>query len=226
MPCAVYWLTMVGFDEAYNLQIELVRRRRDGAIADTLLLLEHPPTITLGKSGKLENVLVPPERLKKEGIALCRTDRGGDVTYHGPKQLVGYPIINLRASQRSIHSYVYDLEEVLIRTLESFGIKASRDDGHPGVWVERQEIAAIGLAIKHGISMHGLALNVNPNLEHFSFINPCGFSDRKATSMARLLGHELRVETVAETLVGHFADVLKVRVEWSSNALLMSHPNI
>jgi lipoyl(octanoyl) transferase len=226
MPCAVYWLTTVGFDEAYNLQMELARRRQDGAIADTLLLLEHPPTITLGKSGKLENVLVPPERLKKEGIALCRTDRGGDVTYHGPKQLVGYPIINLRASQRNIHSYIYDLEEVLIRTLESFGIKASRDDGHPGVWVERQEIAAFGLSIKHGISMHGLALNVNPNLEHFSFINPCGLSDRKATSMARLLGHELRVETVAETLVRHFADVLKVRVEWSPNALLMSHLNI
>ena len=226
MPCAVYWLTMVGFDEAYNLQMKLVRRRQDGVIADTLLLLEHPPTITLGKSGKLENVLVPPEKLKKEGIALCRTDRGGDVTYHGPRQLVAYPIINLRESQRNIHRYVYDLEEVLIRTLESFGIKASRDDGHPGVWVERQEIAAIGLSIKHGISMHGLALNVNPNLEHFSFINPCGFSDRKATSMAKLLGHELRVETVAETLVRHFADVLKVRVEWSSNALLMSHLNI
>jgi lipoyl(octanoyl) transferase len=226
MPCAVYWLTMVGFEEAYNLQMKLVRRRQDGLIADTLLLLEHPPTITLGKSGKRENVLVPPERLKKEGIALCRTDRGGDVTYHGPRQLVAYPIINLRESQRNIHRYVYDLEEVLIKTLDSFGIKASRDYGHPGVWVERQEIAAIGLNIKHGISMHGLALNVNPNLEHFSFINPCGFSDRKATSMAKLLGHELRIETVAETLVSHFADVLKVRVEWSSNALLMSHPNI
>lgn len=226
MPCAVYWLTMVGFDEAYNLQMKLVRRRQDEVIADTLLLLEHPPTITLGKSGKLGNVLVPPEKLKKEGIALCRTDRGGDVTYHGPNQLVAYPIINLRESQRNIHRYVYDLEEVLIRTLESFGIKASRDDGHPGVWVERQEIAAIGLSIKQGISMHGLALNVNPNLEHFSFINPCGFSDRKATSMVKLLGHELRVETVAETLVRHFADVLKVRVEWSSNALLMSHLNI
>jgi len=217
---------MVEFDEAYNLQMKLARRRQDGVIADTLLLLEHPPTITLGKSGKLGNVLVPPEKLKKEGIALCRTDRGGDVTYHGPRQLVAYPIINLRESQRNIHRYVYDLEEVVIRTLDSFGIKASRDDGHPGVWVERQEIAAIGLSIKQGISMHGLALNVNPNLEHFSFINPCGFSDRKATSMVKLLGHELRVETVAETLVKHFADVLKVRVEWSSNALLMSHLNI
>lgn len=221
MPCAVYFLNMVGFSQAHELQLELVRRRLQGEITDTLLLLEHPPTITLGRSGKTDNLLVSPARLKAEGIAFYRTDRGGDVTYHGPGQLVGYPILSLRESRMSVHRYVYSLEEVLIRTLGGFGIKAGRDHGHAGVWVGREGVAAIGLGVKHGVSMHGFALNINPRLEHFALIRPCGFADRRATSMARLVGDGLAVNTVAEALVGHFSRVFGLRTEWGAGEWLL-----
>jgi lipoate-protein ligase B len=213
MACVVYRLGVIDYGEAYHRQRELIRQRLDGEIEDTLLLLEHPPTITIGKSGRLENVLVSQEQLTKEGISLFFTDRGGDVTYHGPGQLVAYPIIDLRNRGRDIHRYVNELEEVIIRTLADFSIATSRDGGHAGVWVKNAEIAAIGLSVKRWITMHGIALNVNSNLEYFGLINPCGFTDRTATSMARLLGRELAMQEVSQRLVAHFSDVFGTPVE-------------
>jgi len=224
MLCVVYRLGLVGYREAYHLQRKLLRQRFDGEIKDTILLLEHPPTITIGKSGSLENVLVSQEQLAREGISLFFTDRGGDVTYHGPGQLVAYPIIDLRNRGRDIHRYVHDLEEVVIRTLSDFSIEARRDEGHAGVWVKEEEIAAIGLSIKRWITMHGIALNVNPNLAHFSLINPCGFSDRRATSISRLLSQDIPMEEVMQRLIARFADVFNVRIEWESDILVGSHP--
>lgn len=224
MLCVVYQLGLVGYKEAYHLQRKLLRERFDGEIKDTILLLEHLPTITIGKSGKLENVLVSQTQLAREGISLFFTDRGGDVTYHGPGQLVAYPIIDLRQRGRDIHRYVHDLEEVVIRTLSSFSIGAGRDESHAGVWVKDEEIAAIGLSIKKWITMHGIALNVNTNLEHFSLINPCGFSGKKATSISRLLSQDIPMEEVAESLIAHFSDVFNVHIEWGSDVLVGSHP--
>jgi lipoate-protein ligase B len=195
----------------------------EGQISDTLLLLEHPPTITVGKSGKLENVLVTPEQLARQGISLFFTDRGGDVTYHGPGQLVAYPIIDLRNRGKDIHRYVRDLEEVIIRTLSDFSITGQRDTAYVGVWVGAEKIAAIGISIKRWITMHGFALNVRTNLEHFSLINPCGILDRKVTSLSKVLSQDVKMEAVIERVIYHFSEVFDTCPEPRSKVLLRSH---
>lgn len=218
MPCVVRQLGRIDYREAYELQKELLQERLEGRIADTLLLLEHPPTITVGKSGKLENILESPPALAGAGVSLIFTDRGGDVTYHGPGQIVGYPILDLRERDRDIHQYVRDLEEVLIRTLADYGIKSGRDHSHAGVWVNDMEIAALGLSVRKWITMHGFALNVNTDLDHFSLINPCGFTSKTATSMARLLGGELPMDEVTKRLLDRFAEVFKVKLRFTDDS--------
>ncbi|MCJ7783637.1 MAG: lipoyl(octanoyl) transferase LipB [Desulfobacterales bacterium] len=205
--CVVLELGLIEYQEAYNLQRTLHQQRVEGKISVVLLLLEHPPAITIGKSGTLDNVLVSRERLAQEGMSLFFIDRGGDVTYHGPGQLVCYPILDLRGRGKDIHSYVHNLEEVILRTLRDFSIDGDRDEGHPGVWVNEEEIAAIGLSLRRWVSMHGFALNVNIDLEHFSLINPCGFSDRRATSMSKVLGSHVPMEEATLSLISHFWDV-------------------
>lgn len=219
MRCVIYRLGLIEYDDAYHLQQKLLYQRLDGRIEDTLLLLEHPPVITIGKSGKLENILVTQAQLAEEGVSLVFTDRGGDVTYHGPGQIVGYPIFDLRERGRNIHRYVRDLEEVLIRTLNDFSIKSGRDSSHAGVWVKNEEIAALGLSVKRWITLHGFALNVNADLAPFSLINPCGFTNRKATSMAQLLDQEIPLETVTERLLVHFAEVFEAQLELREDIL-------
>jgi len=205
--CIVLELGLIEYQEAYNLQRTFHQQRVEGKIPDVLLLLEHPPTITIGKSGTLDNVLVSRERLAQEGMSLFFSDRGGDVTYHGPGQLVGYPIVDLRQRGKDLHSYVKKLEEVILRTLSDFSIDGDRDECHPGVWVNEQEIAAIGLSLRNWVSMHGFALNINIDLEHFSFINPCGFSDRRATSMSKILGSQIPIREATNSLISHFCNV-------------------
>ncbi len=178
-----------------------------GEIPDTLLLLEHPPTLTIGKSGSSSNVLVSPERLREMGISLFHIERGGDVTYHGPGQLVGYPLFDLRERGRDISRFVTDLEEVMIRTAGDFSVRAGRDPGHRGVWVGDRELGAIGISVRRWVTMHGFALNVATNLRHFSLINPCGFTDRQATSIAECLSHDISMESVSERLRCHFSAV-------------------
>ena len=140
-------------------------------------------------------------------MSLFFIDRGGDVTYHGPGQLVGYPIVDLRQRGKDLHSYVNNLEEVILRTLRDFSIDGDRDECHPGVWVNEEEIAAIGLSLRKWVSMHGFALNINIDLEHFSFINPCGFSDRRATSMSKILGSQIPMQEATNSLISHFCNV-------------------
>jgi lipoate-protein ligase B len=211
--CVVYRLGVVDYGRAYKLQRSLHRKRMNAEIPDTLLLLEHPSTLTIGRSGSMENILVSKEKLADEGIALFFIERGGDVTFHGPGQIVGYPIMDLSSRGKDIQRYVRDIEEVLIRTLKDFSIPAARDESHAGVWVENEEIAAIGLSIRKWVSMHGFALNVNPNLEHFSYINPCGFPDRRATSISRLLGHEVAMDEVADRVLAHFSGVFDITMK-------------
>jgi len=208
--CVVLELGLIEYQEAYYLQRNLHRQRVEGKISDVLLLLEHLPTITIGKSGTLDNVLVSRERLAQEGMSLFFTDRGGDVTYHGPGQLVAYPIVDLRQRGKDLHCYVEKLEEVILRTLMDFSIDGDRDECHPGVWVNEEEIAAIGLSLRKWVSMHGLALNINIDLEHFSFIHPCGFSDRRATSMSKILGSHVPMREAANSLISHFCEVFNL----------------
>lgn len=195
---------------AYQLQKEVHERRVKGEVGDTLLLMEHPPTITVGKAGNIENILVPRQTLEQMGISLYFVDRGGDVTYHGPGQLVGYPIMNLRERGGDLKGYVHELEEVMILTLLDFSIEAARDPQHVGVWIGANKIGAIGLSVRQGVTMHGFALNVNPPMEHFFLINGCGFKDRRSVSMHQVLGFSPPMEEVAENLAFHFLDVLGI----------------
>ena len=222
MLCNVYCLGLIEYNDAYRLQAELVQRRISGEVRDTLLLLEHPAIITIGKSGKLENVLASQKQLADKGVSLVFVDRGGDVTYHGPGQLIVYPIINLKNRGGDLRQYVRDIEEVIIRTLSDFGIKAYRDKSHPGVWINNREVAAIGLRLKKWVTMHGFALNVNTDLEKFSLINTCGFSDRGATSISSLLSQDISMAAVKKGLLSHFAEVFDTRLEYGSGALIES----
>ena len=188
-PLVVRRLGIVPYAEALALQADLVRRRRAGEIGDRLLLLEHPHVITLGTGADLEHVLATESERLLLGIELHETGRGGDVTYHGPGQLVGYPIVALPEDRRDLHRYVRDLEAVLIRALAGYGIDARREDGLTGVWTDAGKIAAIGVRVSSGwITSHGFALNVAPRLDYFGAIVPCGIRGREVTSMEAMLG--------------------------------------
>ena len=206
MALTVRRLGLVAYDEGLALQQQLVEDRRAGRIGDTLLLLQHPPVITLGVRAKATtaNVIASPEALAHEGIAVVETGRGGDVTYHGPGQLVGYPILDLRPDRQDVHLYVRDLEEKIIAAIKPFGIAGGRVVGLTGVWVgpsgREEKIAAIGVRISRWITSHGFALNVSPDLRHFGLIVPCGIADRGVTSMAKVLGHDVRMEEVEDAV--------------------------
>ena len=201
---------MIGYEDALRLQNRLAEARGGEKIGDILLLLQHPPVITMGKSGKVQNVLAP-QAIQEKGIKVIFTDRGGDVTYHGPGQMVIYPILNLRLHGLSIPGYVWKLEETVIRLLDRFGVKARRIEKLRGVWVENEKVAALGVHLSRWISKHGLALNVNTNLDSFDLINPCG-TGKRATSMARILGRELPMEEIETLIIQCFADVFGVSI--------------
>lgn len=171
------------------------------------MLLQHPPVMTLGRSGKVENLLASETTLKEKKIQVIFTDRGGDVTYHGPGQLVAYPILNLRPLGLSVPDYVWSLEEVVIRVLAHFRISAGRVEKLRGVWVGQEKIASLGVHLSRWISKHGLALNVNTDLSPFRLINPCGITDRRVTSMAQILGRSLPMEEIEKLTLAAFAEV-------------------
>lgn len=194
--------------EAWELQRRLVARRRAGEIPNTLVLLEHPPTYTIGRAGSRANVLLDDAARLAAGIELVEVDRGGDATYHGPGQVVGYPIVDLRQRGGDVHRYLRDLEEILLRTLADFGLAGERDDRFTGVWVMQEKVAAIGVKVTGGVTSHGFALNLDPDAAHWAGIVPCGIHDRGVTSLRRLLGRAPRERTVRARLVRHAGDVL------------------
>jgi lipoyl(octanoyl) transferase len=205
-------LGTVSYTEALELQGELVIKRREGAIPDQLLLLEHPHVITLGTSTQMDHVLLTPQERSARGIELHEVGRGGDVTYHGPGQLIGYPILSLSPHRKDLHKYLRDLEEVLIRTLARFGLTGSREAGFTGVWLPQGKVAAIGVRVSSGwITSHGFALNVNPDLSFFSTIVPCGIQDRSVVSMTGVLDHPVAAEDVVLPLVESFEKVFSLR---------------
>lgn len=197
------------YREAWELQKALVAARQQDLIPDILILLVHPPVITVGRSGKREHLLLPPHLLEAKGFAYYEIERGGSATYHGPGQLVGYPILHLRPYNEDIVRYMRNLEETILRTLADFQIRGERVRGYPGVWVDGAKIAAVGVAVKRKVTMHGFALNVDPDLSHFQVINPCGLG-KPVTSMAAILGRTVRVEDVAASYARHFAEVYRL----------------
>ncbi|MBC8450125.1 MAG: lipoyl synthase [Chloroflexi bacterium] len=223
---SAYRLGTVECEEARHLQEQLARERLHGAIGDVLLLLQHPAVITIGQAGGEEDILAPAALLRQAGIRVLSTDRGGRATYHGPGQLVAYPILKLPDSD--LHGYVWRLEETAIRVLGSYGLAARRLDGHPGVWVDAsadsglggKKIAAIGIAVRDGITRHGLALNVAPQMAHFDLLIPCGVADRGVTSMERELGRPVDMAEVTERFARAFGEVFDCRVLWREPAAL------
>jgi lipoate-protein ligase B len=208
------WLVNLGqakYLEVLDLQRRLVELRQENCVPDTLLLVEHEPIITLGRRGSTNNILSNAEELASQGIQLQRVERGGDVTYHGPGQLVVYPIVHLTQRNLSVRGFVDLLEETIIQVLADFGIQAGRDAQHRGVWVEDLKVAALGVAIRRWVSFHGIALNISPNMDHFCHINPCELRSEQVTSMAKLLGDTPSMEEVIQKVVGRFAELFPGR---------------
>jgi len=204
-------LGVVPYAEALALQRALVEERRAGRIGDTLLLVEHPHVLTLGVKGDggRSHILAPQETLATLGVEVHETGRGGDVTYHGPGQIVGYPIVDLAPDRRDVHRYVRDIEESLIRAAADYGVAATRVQGLTGVWVGDEKLAAIGVRISRWVTSHGFAFNVATDLEYFGLIVPCGIADRGVTSLVRVLGRTVDARQVEHRIVERFCEVFE-----------------
>ena len=205
--CLIAFLGCVEYSRALDLQFRICESKKQGFEADMLVLLEHPPTITLGRNGKWDNLVVSNEELRTRGVSCYEVDRGGDITFHGPGQLVGYPLLKLEAGERDVHLFMWKLEESLIRLLDEFGIRSKRVEKLTGVWTAAGKIAALGVHISRWITRHGFALNVNTNLSYYDLIIPCGIAGKNVTSMEALLSRQINLEEVAERYIPHFGQV-------------------
>ena len=217
----------MAYGEVLELQRTLVEERKGGHIPDTLLLLEHPHVLTLGvrQGGGRANILATPEQLDDLGVSVFEAGRGGDVTYHGPGQIVGYPIIDLKPDRQDVHRYVRDVEAVMIRTCADFGVTARRLEGFSGAWVEHpsrglEKIAAIGVRISRWVTSHGFALNVNTDLEFFQLIVPCGITDRGVTSLQVQTGAPVTISGVEASITKRFAEVFAREVVNQSEGVM------
>jgi lipoyl(octanoyl) transferase len=235
--CLTVDLGLIGYAEAYALQKRIVAARKAGAIEDVLLLCEHPHVITQGRNGKREHLLAGENVLRQKGVEFHETSRGGDVTYHGPGQIVGYPILNLAAIRRDVVWYVRMLEEVMIRVSADFGVDATREIGKTGIWVApnvaaadhrgrpadsaTEKLGAIGVHISRWVTSHGFAYNVSTDLRFFDLIVPCGIADRKATSLEKLLSRKIGSPEAAAWLKKHFAEVFGREIQAATLADLL-----
>ncbi|KNF07539.1 lipoyl(octanoyl) transferase LipB [Gottschalkia purinilytica] len=201
-------LGQCSYEEALDIQLDLLKKRQDKEIEDTLILVEHFPVITLGKNAVEENILVSEEYLKSQNADIVKIGRGGDVTYHGPGQIVGYPIVNIKDLKLGIKDFVYKLEELFIQLLKNeYNIDAFRDDINNGVWIKNSKITAIGLTVKRWVTMHGFAFNVNTNLDHFNWIVPCGIQGRDVISLEKLLDHNVDFQRVNDQVLKYFCKI-------------------
>lgn len=207
MICRVEQLGLIDYPAALSLQNQRIAQRKSGEIPDTLLLLEHPHVYTLGRNARRDNLLASPERLRKLGAAVFETDRGGDITYHGPGQLVGYPIFDLTGHRRDVAWYMRSIEEVLIRAAAQYGVQTTRIPGLTGVWAGNDKLAALGVHISRWVTSHGFAFNVNTDLRYFEWIVPCGIKDKGVTSLEKLLGTPVSIEEAAEKVIRHCGEV-------------------
>jgi len=212
-------LGLTDYNTTWDLQKRLFFLRSFDKIPDVLLLAEHNHVYTIGKSGSDDHLLSNEENL--QGVDIFRTDRGGDITYHGPGQIVGYPILDLKNYYLDIHRYLRDLEKVIMLTLADFGIPAHRDESFTGVWVGNDKIAAIGIKVNRWITMHGFALNVNTDLSYFDKIIPCGIFHKGVTSMEKVLNHTVEMGSVFNSIVGHFGELFNISIVNLSSAELI-----
>jgi lipoate-protein ligase B len=194
-------LGLTDYEKAYLAQCQLVSRRRLGEIGDSMIITEHNPVFTIGRTGRRENMLADSRQMRKRGVRLIEVDRGGDITFHGPGQLLLYPVVDLKARGRDLHRYMRDLESVAINFLNSYGIIAERIDGKTGVWVGGSKVASIGVGAKDWVTFHGLSVNVDIDLSYFSMIYPCGMRGIKMTSLAEILGVDIDLNMAAEKLI-------------------------
>lgn len=215
--CRLHKLGLIEYNAAAQLQDNLVSLRLGDEIPDTLLLLQHSPVLTIGASGGKENITVPEIML--EGMPVVCTDRGGNITCHEPGQLVGYPILDLKSRNKDLHQYVRNIEETVIRTLNDFAVSGYRDARYPGVWVEGEKICSLGIRVRQWVTKHGFALNINNDLNGFTFIYPCGINGIRATSLSHLLERQVSIEEVIPCLLAHFAEVFQVNVQESELSL-------
>ena len=218
-------LGLIGYADAYALQKRVVAARKAEAIEDVLLLCEHPHVITQGRNGKREHLLVSERVLRQKGVEYHETSRGGDITYHGPGQIVGYPILNLGAIRRDVVWYVRTLEEAMIRATSEFGIAAQRVAGKTGIWVRtensEEKLGAIGVHISRWVTSHGFAYNVSTDLRNFDWIVPCGIADRKATSLEKLLGRSVEEKEVAPRIANYLGELLALEMKEASSKELL-----
>jgi lipoyl(octanoyl) transferase len=223
--CQIVDWGLVGYAEAYALQKRIVAARKAEAIEDVLLFCEHPHVITQGRNGKREHLLASEHVLRQKGIEYYETSRGGDITYHGPGQIVGYPILNLGAIRRDVVWYVRTLEEAMIQATEEFGIKPERVAGKTGIWVRtsntEEKLAAIGVHISRWVTSHGFAYNVSTDLRNFDLIVPCGIADRKATSLEKLLGRSVEEKEVAPRIAKHLGELLGLEMKEASGKAIL-----
>ncbi|GAB6281940.1 MAG: lipoyl(octanoyl) transferase LipB [Ignavibacterium sp.] len=219
-------LDLIDYQQAWDLQKITLEKRKNNEIDDVLYLLEHPNTFTLGKIADKKNLIGSEEFLKENKIQVYEIDRGGDITYHGPGQIVGYPIIDLKGWEKDTHKYLRALEEVLILTCNEYGIKAGRNPEYTGVWIEDRKIAAIGIKISHWITMHGFAFNVNTDLNLFNGIIPCGIVDKEVTSLQKELKKEIDIDEVKEKIIGNFKKVFDYDTVYSNENLLNINKNL
>jgi len=218
--CIAPYLGVVPYERALKLQQELMQARADGRIGDVLLLVQHPPVFTIGRFRGEEDITVPPETLARERIAVFHTDRGGAITFHGPGQLVGYPILNLRENGLGVREYIWKLEATVIELLLALGIEADRVAEYPGVWVGEKKICSIGIHVSHHITTHGFALNVSNDLRYFRYVRPCGLSGEVMTSVSELLGHRVEMETIIERLLPAFWETFCLNCDQESDRWL------
>ena len=202
-------LDFIDYQEAWDLQKDILNLRVDEKVNDILFLLEHPHTYTLGKVADKKNLIGSEDYLHENKISVFDIDRGGDITYHGPGQIVGYPIIDLKKWKQDTHKYLRSLEEVIIKTCGDYGLKAIRDPKYTGVWIEDRKIAAIGIKVSHWVTMHGFAFNVNTDLDFFSGIIPCGITDKGVTSLKNELGRTIDISEVKEKLENNFKEIFE-----------------
>ena len=207
-------LGTVDYADAHRLQKELLAKRIAGEIGDAVLLLEHPAVLTMGRSASEEHLLASAEVLEARGISVHEVGRGGDVTYHGPGQLVAYPIIDLKPDRRDVRKYMWSLEETMIRTCADFGLSATRVEGLNGAWIGERKVGAVGVRISRWVTMHGLALNANPDLADFDLIVPCGIRDKTVTSLSAELGRTVGVVDVAGPLARNLAELYETEIVW------------
>lgn len=212
-PARAEWLGRLGYDAALAIQQRVHDRRVAAGVPDTLLLLEHDSTYTAGRAADRQHFLVAPDELERRGHAVRAAHRGGDVTWHGPGQLVAYPIVDLSSRRRDVHLYLRLLEDVLIATCDELGVAAWREEGRTGAWTAGGKIGAIGIRVARWVTMHGIALNVAPDLARFSAIVPCGLPGAGVTSIERETGRRLEVEAVAAVLARAFAGIFHVQFE-------------